>query len=60
MEGDAGGVGDVGEEDVLNRRIGRLQDLRHERGAQRLALMVDVGIVGAREVDAFEGTRPYL
>ena len=60
MECDAGGVGDVGEEDVLNRRIGCLQNLRHERGPQRLAFTVDVGVVGAREVDALEGTRPYL
>ena len=55
MEGDARGVGNVAEENVFKRRIRRLQDLRQERRAERLALAVDVGVVRAREVDALEG-----
>ena len=60
MEGDAGGVGDVGEEDVLDRRVRRGEDLRHQRRAERLALAVDVGVVGAGKVDALEGAATLL
>ena len=55
MEGDAGGVGDVAEENILQWCVCRLQYLRQERRAERLALAVDVGIVGARKIDALEG-----
>ena len=60
VEGDAGGVGDVGEEDVFDRRIRRGEDLRHQRRAERLALTVDVGVVGAGKVDALEGAATLL
>ena len=54
MEGDAGGVRDVAEEDVFERRVRRRKYLRHKRSAERLAFAVDVGVVCAREVDALE------
>ena len=46
----------VGEEDVLDRRVGGLKNLRQKGGAQRLPLAVYVGVVCSGEVDAFEGT----
>ncbi len=52
---DAGGVGDVAEEDVFKRGVRRLEDLRKKRRAECLALAVDGGVVGAREVDTLEG-----
>ena len=55
MEGDAGGVGDVAEEDFREIGFSRFEDLRQECRAESLALAVDRGIVGAREVDALEG-----
>ena len=55
MEGDARRVGDVAEEYVIKRGVGGLQHLRQKRGAKRLALAVNVRVVGALEVDALEG-----
>ena len=55
MKGDAGGIGDIGEENVIKRGVSRLEYLRQERRAERLALAVDVGVVGTGEVDALEG-----
>ena len=49
------GVGDVAEEDVFQRRVGRFQDLGQEGGAERAAFVLDVGVVRAGEVDALEG-----
>ena len=45
MEGDAGGVGDVAEEDVFKRRVGGFENLRQKGGAKRLALAVYVGVI---------------
>ena len=55
MEGDAGGVWDVGEKDVGEVGFSRLQDSRQKRRAERLAFAVYVGVVCAGEVDALEG-----
>ena len=57
MEGDARGVGDVAEEDVLERCVSSLEYARQKRRAERLALAMDVGVVRAREIDALEGAR---
>ena len=55
MEGDARGVGNVAEEDIREIGFSRFEDLRQKRRAKRLALAVDSGVVGAREVDPLEG-----
>ena len=55
MEGDAGGVGDVAEEDIREIGFSRFEDLRQERRAKGLAFAVNRGVVGAREIDALEG-----
>ena len=59
MEGDARGVGDVAEEDVIERSFRRLEYARQKRRAKRLALAVDVGVVRAGEIDALEGARAW-
>ena len=59
MEGDARGVGDVAEEDVLEGRVGSLEYLRQKRRAERLALAVDVGVVRTREIDPLERARTW-
>ena len=54
MERDLRGVGDVAEERPVEVEVHRTQQRRRERGAERLALAVDVGVVRAGEVDALE------
>ena len=48
------GVGDVGEDGVLEVVVDGADDLGHEGAAEGAAFAVDVGVVAARKVDALE------
>jgi len=58
VPGDLRRVRDVGEDRVLMVVLDQRQDLVGERGPERLALGVDLGVVAAREVDPLEGAVP--
>ena len=60
VEGHLGGVGDEGEDGVVDVVVGCLQDAGHQLLSQQLAFAVDVHVAAAAEVDALEGAGTEL